>query len=106
MCACAVVQLHTLQAEFEYKLLGYQAEEIPSLLAYVPLCQDQPLLSGAAEDVPGGIQCGVLPHCLASLSVMDALPQSLLATPYPSCSLQRVPQVWKPPAGGAMDFRY
>lgn len=90
-----------LQAEFEHKLLGYEPEEVPSLLAYVPLCQDQPLLSGAAEDLPGGMQCGVLPGCLTSLSCMDAMPTALLRNPYPSRSHQKYVQVGLIAAGCA-----
>lgn len=67
-------------------LLGYKSEEIPSLLPYVPLCHDQPLLSGAAEDLlDGGMQIGQLPACLASLALMDGIPDGLLTNnPYPS----------------------
>lgn len=81
------------QAEFEYNLLGYKPEEPPSLLPYVPLCLDQPLLPGAAEDLPGGLRVGVLPHGLNSLASMDCMPDTLLNNPYSSCSQHSSVQV-------------
>lgn len=85
-----------MQAEFEYNLLGYKPEEPPSLLWYVPLCLDQPLLPGAAEDLPGGLHVGVLPPGLASLASMDCMPEALLNNPYSSCSQRASVQVCTP----------
>lgn len=82
-----------LQAEFEYSLLGYKPEEPPSLLPYVPLCLDQPLLLGAAEELQGGLTVGLLPGCLASLATMDAMPEGLLSNPHTSCTTKSSTQV-------------
>jgi hypothetical protein len=82
--ACGAPARCLLQAEFEYSLLGYKAEEPPSLLPYIPLCTSQPLLLGAAEDLPGGMPAGMLPQCLATLSSMDAMPDAALSNPYPT----------------------
>lgn len=71
------------QAEFEYKLLGYSPEDVPSLLPYVPLCQDQPLLPAAAEDLPHGMQCGLLPGLSSMASLHEhVMPVVMLSTPY------------------------
>lgn len=84
-CGLPAPERCLLQAEFEYSLLmGYKAEEPPSLLPYVPLCRDQPLLLGAAEDLPGGMQAGLLPQGVANLTSMDTMPDAILSNPYPT----------------------
>lgn len=92
-----------LQAEFEYNLLGYKPEEAPSLLPYVPLCRDQPLLIGAAEDEPGGMQVGMLPQCIANLASMDSMPEAVLNNPYPTRSHSTAEQFGLPPAAWGLE---
>lgn len=84
----SALQTQPYKAEFEYKLLGYSPEDVPSLLSYVPLCQDQPLLPVAAEDLPHGMQCGLLPQCLSSMAGLHehVMPVVMLNTPYCSGS--------------------
>jgi hypothetical protein len=92
-----------VQAELEYSLLGYKAEEPPSLLPYVPLCTDQPLLPGAAEDLPGGMQVGLLPPGVTSLAGMDEMPEGVLGNPYPTRSHSSTMQFAAPPAAWGLD---
>lgn len=94
----ACVSAGCLQAEFEYSLLGYKAEEAPSLLPYVPLCTDQPLLPGAAEDLPDCMQVGLLPPGIASLAGMEEMPEAVLGNPYPTLSHSSTMQFAVPPA--------
>jgi hypothetical protein len=61
-----------LQSEFQYKLLGYEPEPYHDLLAYVPLCKEQPLLPCPAEEGP--VPCGVLPDSLARLCDVASAP--------------------------------
>eukprot|EP00775_Hariotina_reticulata_P002309 gene2309-2617_t len=84
--------LHPLpyKAEFEYKLLGYTLEEYPALMAHLAPATDQPLLSGAREELPGGSACGLLPSILADAQQMDSLPQGLCSTPHGSLTLNRI----------------
>lgn len=91
-----------MQAEFEYSLLGYKAEEAPSLLPYVPLCTDQPLLPGAAEDLPGCMQLGLLPPGIASLAGMDET-EGVPGNPYPTRSHSSTMQFAVPPAAWGLD---
>jgi hypothetical protein len=69
------------QAEFEYKLLGYAAEEYPGLIPYLPPCKDQPLMLGAAEEAALELPCGLLPAALAEAEV-ESMPDALVCSPF------------------------
>lgn len=74
---CQRVRL-VAQAEWEYKLAGYEPEDYPPLVLYVPPCEHQPLLPGAAEDGMRLPACGLLPASLAQLAAVDSMPQGIL----------------------------
>lgn len=69
------------QAEFEWKLLGYTSEDYPGLIPYLPPCKDQPLMTGAGEELPSGLPCGVLPASLDEADI-EAMPESVMSNPY------------------------
>ncbi|WIA30506.1 hypothetical protein OEZ86_000590 [Tetradesmus obliquus] len=76
-----MLQQQPYKAEFEYKLLGYAAEEYPGLIPYLPPCKDQPLMVGAAEETAGELPSCLLPASLADAEV-EAMPEALAASPF------------------------
>lgn len=70
----AALQPVLYEAQFEWRLLGYTAEDIPALMPYVAACDDQPLLPYASDDGLAVLPWGMLPPCLA-----DAMPARLYA---------------------------
>uniref|UniRef100_A0A383WQ08 HYDIN/VesB/CFA65-like Ig-like domain-containing protein n=1 Tax=Tetradesmus obliquus TaxID=3088 RepID=A0A383WQ08_TETOB len=76
-----MLQQQPYKAEFEYKLLGYAAEDYPGLIPYLPPCKDQPLMVGAAEEAAGELPSCLLPASLADAEV-EAMPEALAASPF------------------------
>jgi hypothetical protein len=60
-------------------------------MAHLPPATDQPLLRGAAEELPGGPACGLLPSALTEALQLGSLPQGLSSRgPQTSLPLDRV----------------
>uniref|UniRef100_A0A7S0UT62 MSP domain-containing protein n=1 Tax=Polytomella parva TaxID=51329 RepID=A0A7S0UT62_9CHLO len=75
------LSLFPMQVPLEYKMIGYQPETITGYTPYIPLLSEQPLLSGAPEELPA---LGPVPSGMAATpeGLTKPLPELLRTSAY------------------------